>query len=65
MNNRTLYKKIGKLNNNIPHNKMMMGRKGMKDVIGGRLDIDMIPNHFVKRNDDFDALCLFTKKRDE
>ena len=29
MNNRTLYKTIGKLNNNIPHNNMITGRNGM------------------------------------
>ena len=34
MNNRTLYKKIGKLNNNIPHNNIITGRNGiMMDVI--------------------------------
>ena len=44
MNNRTLYKTIGKLNNNIPHNNMITGRNGMiNDEFNdeGRLDAMM------------------------
>ena len=47
MNNRTLYKTIGKLNNNIPHNNMITGRNGMiNDEFNdeGRLDAMMFQN---------------------
>ena len=49
MNNRTLYKNIGKLNNNIPHNNMITGRNGMiydefNDEGTSKLDAMMFQN---------------------
>ena len=57
MNNRTLYKNIGKLNNNIPHNNIIIGRNGIPAVIvGSRWNVVVIFGHSKIRR----VLCTRT-----